>query len=134
MIVANTKITHDMSTRYVVGAVAAAATLYFLYTRRRNKLQVTIATDKEELGRKAALHAASKIRAAVAAQNCARVIFATGASQFEFLQELVSAAKLETHKPAPSSVAVSEVMPLADAACILSLRTRSRSQGYHGAK
>ncbi len=45
--------------------------------------------DKAALGRAAAQRAAELIRSAIAAQGSARIIAATGASQFEFLGELV---------------------------------------------
>lgn len=51
---------------------------------------VKILPDKIELGRAAAEHAAAVIRAAIAARGAARIIAATGASQFEFLQALTA--------------------------------------------
>ena len=44
--------------------------------------------DKIALGRAAARHAAGIIRAAIAARGSARILAATGASQFEFLDAL----------------------------------------------
>jgi glucosamine-6-phosphate deaminase len=49
---------------------------------------VKILPDKVELGRAAAAQASATIGAAIAARGMARIIAATGASQFEFLQAL----------------------------------------------
>ena len=52
-------------------------------------MKVYIGKDKFDMAQKAADMAADKIRAAIAARGEARIIVATGASQFEFLQALV---------------------------------------------
>ena len=52
-------------------------------------MKVYIGTDKFDMAQKAADMAADKIRAAIAARGEARIIVATGASQFEFLEALV---------------------------------------------
>ena len=49
---------------------------------------VKVLSDKIELGRAAAAQASATIGAAIAARGRARIIVATGASQFEFLQAL----------------------------------------------
>jgi glucosamine-6-phosphate deaminase len=46
--------------------------------------------SRREMARSAAVHAASRIARAVEARGRARIIVATGASQFEFLEELTS--------------------------------------------
>jgi glucosamine-6-phosphate deaminase len=51
-------------------------------------LQIKILADKQAVGRAAAAHAAKSIREAIHGQGFARVVAATGASQFEFLEEL----------------------------------------------
>ena len=52
-------------------------------------MKVYIGKDKFDMAQKAADMAADKIRAAIAARGEARIIVATGASQFEFLEALV---------------------------------------------
>lgn len=54
--------------------------------------------DKDSLARAAAEDAARAIRAAIAERGCARIIAATGASQFEFLEELTKASGIEWKK------------------------------------
>ena len=51
--------------------------------------------DKLSLGDAAAKEAAAIIRRAIATNNCARIIFATGTSQFEFLKTLVSLREID---------------------------------------
>jgi glucosamine-6-phosphate deaminase len=58
-------------------------------------LAVEIHPDKTTLSRAAADFVASHIRAAIAARNNARVIFATGASQYDFLDALCAAPDIE---------------------------------------
>ena len=53
--------------------------------------KVKILADKQSMGRAAADHAARSIRKAIGEQGSARIIAATGASQFEFLETLTSA-------------------------------------------
>jgi len=52
-------------------------------------MKVSIGKDKFDMAQQAADMAADKIRAAIAARGEARIIVATGASQFEFLEALV---------------------------------------------
>lgn len=61
-------------------------------------MDITIGSSKEHVGRIAADAAAKKICAAIAERGEARVIFATGASQFEFLQSLVAHAEVDWSK------------------------------------
>ena len=74
-----------------LGAGAAAAALYYVYKRRlaSSLTAVRVLPDKCALGREAARYVAASINAAIAAKGSARVIVATGASQFEFIAELV---------------------------------------------
>jgi len=58
-------------------------------------LQIKILADKLAAGRAAAEHAANSLRAAVEAQGAARIVAATGASQFEFLEALTSAPGID---------------------------------------
>ncbi len=58
------------------------------------KLKIKILTDKESLGR-AADHAARSLRRVIRNQGNARIISATGASQFEFLDALTCAPDLD---------------------------------------
>ncbi len=53
-------------------------------------MNVNLAPDKNELGRRAAADGATRIRRAIAERGGANVIVATGASQFEMLQALVA--------------------------------------------
>jgi glucosamine-6-phosphate deaminase len=50
------------------------------------------------LARTAAEQAAAAIRSAIAERGCARIIAATGASQFEFLEELTKATGIDWNK------------------------------------
>jgi len=52
-------------------------------------LDIRVSDDPQSLGRHAATEAAAAIADAVAARGVARVIAATGASQFHFLQQLI---------------------------------------------
>jgi glucosamine-6-phosphate deaminase len=54
-----------------------------------------VLADKESLGRAAADQAASSLRRVIHDQGSARIIAATGASQFEFLEALTSAPALD---------------------------------------
>jgi len=58
-------------------------------------VQIKIFDDKNSLGRAAAEHAARTLRKIVQEQNCARIIAATGASQFEFLDALTTAPGID---------------------------------------
>lgn len=53
-------------------------------------MEIRVFDDKHQLGLAAATEAASAIRAAVASRGRARIIAATGASQFEFLDALTA--------------------------------------------
>jgi glucosamine-6-phosphate deaminase len=51
-------------------------------------VQIKIFEDKPTLGRTAAAHAAESLRACIRSQGSARLVAATGAAQFEFLEAL----------------------------------------------
>ena len=57
-------------------------------------MQIKILDDKKALGLAAAEHAAKSLRAAVRENGAARIVAATGVSQFEFLDLLTSAADI----------------------------------------
>ncbi len=61
-------------------------------------MQVKVLPDKAAIARAAAAQAATTIRSAIAARGEARMIAATGASQFEFLDELVKAQGIDWKK------------------------------------
>ena len=54
------------------------------------RMKIEIAADKSALGRSAAQAGAAAIRTAIQAKGQARIIVATGASQFEMLDALVA--------------------------------------------
>jgi glucosamine-6-phosphate deaminase len=58
-------------------------------------MQIKIFEDKVSLGRTAADHAAKSLRACIANQGRARIVAATGAAQFEFLDALTSSADID---------------------------------------
>ena len=58
-------------------------------------MQIKILDNKKALGRGAAEHAAKSLRAALRENGAARIVAATGASQFEFLDSLTSAADID---------------------------------------
>lgn len=58
-------------------------------------MEIKLLADKETLGRAAAAQAANSLRRAIRERGTARVIAATGASQFEFLDELTSAPDID---------------------------------------
>ena len=79
----------------LVGAgVAFAAYCWWKRCRLAGKgsrqLTVSVSGTKAEVGARAADHVAQMIRKIVSEQGHARVIFATGASQFEFISELIN--------------------------------------------
>ena len=53
-------------------------------------MQIRIFDDKPTLGRTAAEHAAQSLRVCIQKQGSARLVAATGASQFEFLEALTT--------------------------------------------
>ena len=57
-------------------------------------MELVVCDTKQELGRRAAADGAVAIRAALQARGHANIILSTGASQFEVLDELVKAAKI----------------------------------------
>src|SRR5215469_981715 len=59
-------------------------------TTRVSQLQVRILEDKESVGQAAAAQAANSLRQAIRQNGAARIVAATGASQFEFLDALTS--------------------------------------------
>lgn len=61
-------------------------------------IDIRITPDKNELGRQAAALGAKAIRAALARHGEATIIVATGASQFEMLQNLVAAEGIDWSK------------------------------------
>src|ERR1700758_608125 len=63
--------------------------------KRTTQLQIKILDDKKALGLTAAEHAAKSLRAAVRENGAARIVAATGVSQFEFLDLLTSAANID---------------------------------------
>ena len=58
-------------------------------------MRVSVYESKGEMGARAAAEGAAAIREALAARGAARVIFATGASQFEMLDALVREADID---------------------------------------
>jgi len=60
-----------------------------------SQLQIKILADKDTLGGAAADHAAASLRRAIRYHRAARIIAATGASQFEFLEALTSAPGID---------------------------------------
>jgi len=60
-----------------------------------SQLQIKVLADKDSLGRAAADQAATSIRKAIHQQGVARIIAATGASQFEFLDALTTASGVD---------------------------------------
>jgi glucosamine-6-phosphate deaminase len=60
-----------------------------------SQLQIRIVSDKDSLGRAAAEQAAASIRGAIQQRGVARIIAATGASQFEFLDALTAAPNID---------------------------------------
>jgi len=58
-------------------------------------LQIKILADKDALGRAAAEQAANSLRRAIRQRKVARIIAATGASQFEFLDALTAAPDID---------------------------------------
>ena len=61
-------------------------------------MRIEVLPSKGDLGRAAGAQAAAILRAAIAARGHARVIAATGASQFEFLEALTGAAGVDWGK------------------------------------
>jgi glucosamine-6-phosphate deaminase len=55
---------------------------------RKEKLNVKIFANKDEMGKAAAISVAQKLNAAIAEKDFANLILATGASQFQFLEHL----------------------------------------------
>ena len=88
-----------------IGAsVVAAAAAYILSSRLSgngksatsssnksggSQMRVVVKPDKQAVGKASAEHVAAKVSAVIEAKGYARVIFATGASQFEFIEELL---------------------------------------------
>jgi glucosamine-6-phosphate deaminase len=61
-------------------------------------MQVKVLADKSSIAKAAAEQAANTIRKAIAERGDARIIAATGASQFEFLEELTRAPGIDWQK------------------------------------
>src|SRR5216683_6941558 len=66
--------------------------------KRTPQLQIKILADKKALGQAAAEHAARSLRAILRENGVARVVAATGASQFEFLDSLTSATDVDWNR------------------------------------
>jgi glucosamine-6-phosphate deaminase len=66
-----------------------------LGNREGANLQVKVISDKQTLGKIAGQHAANSIRVAIKEKGTARIIAATGASQFEFLDALTAAPQID---------------------------------------
>ncbi len=61
-------------------------------------MKLRVVGEKEELGKAAALHAATAIRRAINDRGLARIIAATGASQFDFLDALTATTGIDWQK------------------------------------
>jgi len=61
-------------------------------------VQIRILKDKRALGAAAAEHAANSLRAILGANEDARIVVATGASQFEFLEGLTGASGIDWNR------------------------------------
>ena len=61
-------------------------------------IEMHVASDKDELGRQAAALGAQAIRDEIARNGSATIIVATGASQFEMLNNLVTAEGIDWSK------------------------------------
>ena len=61
-------------------------------------MKIDISDNKNEMGSRAADQAAAIICAAIAERNEARVIFASAASQFEFIEALLAHAEIDWSK------------------------------------
>src|SRR5947199_8925410 len=59
------------------------------------QIKIEVLADKYSLGQAAADHAARALRRTLAHQGSARLVAATGASQFEFLEALTSAPGID---------------------------------------
>lgn len=64
----------------------------------QSKVKVKVLANKDTLGRAAADYVATTVQAAIERQDYARVIFATGASQYEFLDALVQLKTVDWSK------------------------------------
>jgi glucosamine-6-phosphate deaminase len=60
-----------------------------------SQFKITILADKHSLGKAAADHAARSLRRTIGEQGNARIVAATGTSQFEFLDALTSASGID---------------------------------------
>jgi glucosamine-6-phosphate deaminase len=65
---------------------------------KKKKMEIVIATDVNDLGRRAAAHGAERIRAAISARGEANIVVATGASQFTVLAELLKSPGVDWPK------------------------------------
>lgn len=61
-------------------------------------MKITISTNKDELGRRSAEQASAYIVKAIAEEGMASISIATGASQFEFLQNLTADQRIDWSK------------------------------------
>ncbi|MCL2881082.1 MAG: glucosamine-6-phosphate deaminase, partial [Treponema sp.] len=58
-------------------------------------MRICIYDNKNDLGNHAAAIGAEKVRQAIAAKGCAKIILATGASQFEMINALVKESGID---------------------------------------
>ena len=101
------------------------------------RVVVQVLPDKVALGRAAAQRAATILREAIAARGQARIVAATGASQFEFLEALTAHAghRLEAGGAVPPrrvpGPARSRTRPAFAATCASGSSTGPASSGHH---
>ena len=62
------------------------------------KMEIVIASDVNDLGRRTAEHGAARIRAAISERGAANIVVATGASQFTVLAALVKSPSIDWQK------------------------------------
>ena len=89
-----------MKTLSIAAGAAVAAAAYYYFSRRRasEAVKVRVLPDKQQVGLAAATFVANKILTIVEKKGAARVIVATGASQFEFLAALIKVPSMPWDK------------------------------------
>ena len=89
-----------MKTLSIAAGAAVAAAAYYYFSRRRSSevVKVRVLPDKQQVGLAAATFVANKILTIVEKKGAARVIVATGASQFEFLAALIKVPSMPWDK------------------------------------
>src|SRR6266852_6205830 len=75
-----------------------ASRVCLVNTSQESIVNVRVLADAKSLGEAAAAHAAESLRGTLQQKGSARIIAATGASQFEFLEALASAPGIEWNK------------------------------------